>query len=98
MFVVAIFNFFDRPLQMPVLSSGREAFSPGVLLISEERRDSTILQLQRMFIAMFDNLPQVARGAGVVFIQVGAINRRLPTKMTLLENSGAIRPSTSSHI
>lgn len=45
-----------------------------------------------MLIAMFDNLPQVARGAGVVFIQVGAINRRLPAKMTLLENSGGNQP------
>lgn len=38
MFVVAIFNFFDRPLQMPGFVIREEAFSPGVLLISEEKK------------------------------------------------------------
>lgn len=38
MFVVAIFNFLIALCRCRVLSSGREAFSPGVLLISEEKK------------------------------------------------------------
>lgn len=41
---------------------------------------------------MFDNVPQVAEGAEVVFIQIGSVNWRLPAQMALRENSGGDQP------